>query len=652
MKTRRFNLLSAMLLLGVLCLGFASCGGDDDDGDGGGGQGGDVNGIVETLRQYKWETTTDDWTVGDDWILGNEYNVTIYFMTDSYGVIRLSNRTYDSDEGVSLDVKPYAFTYEVNGNTVDILLENGEEWDPLTYSHNRLVQGGTVFEAKERTADDNVWLAKHGPKTGKCGDGLTYIYTELSRTLTISGDGEMYDYNAGGQPWDGYYIEYVVIEEGVTSVGANAFNGFWNVGEVEMPKTLTKIGSLAFQGTLLSEVYLPDAVKEIGMGAFSGCSYLKDFHFDKEKSKLETIGDDAFLGSPLKFYNLTLPANLRHIGRMAFMDATFTLLALNEKLETIGTACFMGVKDDLVIPNSVKSIDAMAFNGSFNKVTIGTGLEELGDYAFASTARSGKMYINRSVPPATDGDVIGDNMERNWTLYVPVGAKSTYSRTAPWSEFKSIIEDASLEGGDGEAGEDGTTGDESGDISYTGTVQGHHYVDLGLSVKWATCNVGATEPSEYGGLYGWGDATGNKVSIDLDDYPSANPPMDISGTQYDIAYKKWGNKWRMPTSDELRELVSECSWTEKTLNGVDGVECTGPNGNSIFFPYGGHRDGSTVKNKGFYGDYWSSTRGEGSWKPEIGIQYATHMILYSSTNVIVNASSKRYMGHSVRPVTD
>ena len=154
------------------------------------------------------------------------------------------------------------------------------------------------------------------------------------------------------------------------------------------------------------------------------------------------------------------------------------------------------------------------------------------------------------------------------------------------------------------------------------------------------------------GLYGWGDATGNKVSIDLDDYPSANPPMDISGTQYDIAYKKWGNKWRMPTSDELRELVSECSWTEKTLNGVDGVECTGPNGNSIFFPYGGHRDGSTVKNKGFYGDYWSSTRGEGSWKPEIGIQYATHMILYSSTNVIVNASSKRYMGHSVRPVTD
>lgn len=658
MKTIKITFLSALLFLSALCIGLLSCS-SDEGGEDSGDTGGNTGEIVEYLQKYKWEATDADWLLGDEWINGDIYYVTIYFLSDKYGVIRLANRSYDSDDGVSLDVESYVFTYSVSGTTIRIELENGERWDPLTFSIDRLVQGGTVFEAKKMNSDDYSWINEHGPKTGKCGDNVSWAYTELSNTLTISGEGEMYDYNAGKQPWSDLNFYYVVIEEGVTSVGANAFNNFVNVTEVELPGTLTKIGDLSFQGTLLRDVYISGNVKEIGYGAFAGCNYLKKLSLYSDGSKLEKIGDDAFMGCPLQFYNLELPSNLISVGNRAFMDATFTRLTLNDKLETIGDACFLGVKGDLIIPNSVKNIGSMSFGGSFDKVVIGTGVEKLGRYAFDSTARSGKMYVNLGVPPRADGNIIGNNGsvsglggESNWTLYVPVGAKKAYSNITPWDEFKSIVEDASLDSGGVESGDGDASDDDSEDMSYTGTVQGHDYVDLGLSVKWATCNVGADSPSEYGGLYGWGDATGNKVSVDLDDYPNANPPANISGTQYDIAYNKWGNKWRIPTSDELRELKSECSWQEKTLNGINGLECIGPNGNSIFFPFGGIREGSNIMNKGDSGDYWSANSNENGMKPEFSIQYATHLMLSSSSHIIVNVSCKRYMGLSIRPVTE
>lgn len=101
-------------------------------------------------------------------------------------------------------------------------------------------------------------------------------------------------------------------------------------------------------------------------------------------------------------------------------------------------------------------------------------------------------------------------------------------------------------------------------------------VDLGLSVNWAECNVGASEPQEFGLLTSYGNVEGRLT---------ANPPaINISGTSKDIARVKLGEPWRMPTYDELLELLSECTWNHEEYQGVPGMRVTGPNGNSIFFP--------------------------------------------------------------------
>lgn len=129
-------------------------------------------------------------------------------------------------------------------------------------------------------------------------------------------------------------------------------------------------------------------------------------------------------------------------------------------------------------------------------------------------------------------------------------------------------------------------------------------VDLGLSVLWASCNVGATSPEEFGDLYAWGE-TETKSSFseyyylyyNKDTYSYIDIGKDIGGTDYDAAHVKWGGNWRMPTPEEIEELRSKCSWKWSTINKATGYIVTGTNGNSIFLPV-----------KSSYNDtlYWSS----------------------------------------------
>lgn len=139
------------------------------------------------------------------------------------------------------------------------------------------------------------------------------------------------------------------------------------------------------------------------------------------------------------------------------------------------------------------------------------------------------------------------------------------------------------------------------------TMSNAQYVDLGLSVKWATCNIGANSPSDYGGLYGWGDVTGEKTSTDLSLYPTSNPPENISATEYDIAYCKLGKGWRMPTDEELTELKTKCKWEWTDINGINGYKVIGKNGNYIFLPASGIRKGNTIVDRGENIYYWSGT---------------------------------------------
>lgn len=139
----------------------------------------------------------------------------------------------------------------------------------------------------------------------------------------------------------------------------------------------------------------------------------------------------------------------------------------------------------------------------------------------------------------------------------------------------------------------------------TGTLNGHAWVDLGLpdGTKWATCNVGASTPEDYGDYYAWGETT-TKATYEQDNwkYKNVNIGVDIAGTQYDVAHVKWGSTWKMPSKSQMETLMNNCSHAYTTQNGVKGIKFTGPNGNSIFLPAArGYRfaDG--------YGMYWTST---------------------------------------------
>ena len=153
---------------------------------------------------------------------------------------------------------------------------------------------------------------------------------------------------------------------------------------------------------------------------------------------------------------------------------------------------------------------------------------------------------------------------------------------------------------------------------------GHEYVDLGLSVKWATCNVGATKPEEYGDYFAWGE-TVTKSSYPWGNYKyskgssktltkyctnSSYGTID-NKTQLDLsddaARANWGGNWRMPTDVEITELCTECTWTWITQNGVNGYKVTGSNGNSIFLPAAGYYNGSQLYDKGSEGRYWSGS---------------------------------------------
>lgn len=196
----------------------------------------------------------------------------------------------------------------------------------------------------------------------------------------------------------------------------------------------------------------------------------------------------------------------------------------------------------------------------------------------------------------------------------------------------------------------------------TGIVQGHEYVDLGLSVYWATCNVGANSPEDFGGYYAWGETEEKsdysedtyKYAVDSDRNGSYNfweewisIGSNISGTQYDVAHVKWGGTWRMPTLNEIKELMYNCSWKWTKYNGVKGQLVTGRNGNSIFLPAAGGRPGTSVDEVGSLGYYWSATEHSSDYHMVYGLGFSNDGCWWDHSSYWTHS----YIGHTVRPVT-
>ncbi len=202
------------------------------------------------------------------------------------------------------------------------------------------------------------------------------------------------------------------------------------------------------------------------------------------------------------------------------------------------------------------------------------------------------------------------------------------------------------------------------DYNKTGTNNGQDYVDLGLSVKWATCNVGASSPSVYGDYYAWGEtstktdysestykyANGSYYTKYCDDSKYGNNGYTDNRTTLessdDVAHQKWGGSWRMPTHEEFQELIDNCTWSWTTMSGVNGYKVTsmksGYTGRSLFLPAAGFRDGTSLYYARESGYYWSSSLGTGG-------PYNAKVLGFKSDRYGRSGSGRDY-GLSVRPV--
>lgn len=270
--------------------------------------------------------------------------------------------------------------------------------------------------------------------TGKCGENVTYSFDESTGVLTISGTGDMSQWPEDDSPWYGNtHIKTLIIDEGVTSIGARAFQSCSNLSNVQLPNSLISIDSEAFYNCRsLTNITIPNGVSKINHSAFESCTNLTSFNvnagnsnyssqdgvlFNKDKTELiqypvgnerttydipnsvRSIGDYAF-SKCANLSNVTIPSSVTNIGDFAFQDCTsLTSVNIPNSVKTIGGDTFSGCTNltSVTIGNGVTSIDFTPFFDCSN-------LNEIIYNGTTSQWTSIQGYINVSIPvKCTDG---------------------------------------------------------------------------------------------------------------------------------------------------------------------------------------------------------------------------------------------------------
>ncbi|MDE7347983.1 MAG: hypothetical protein K2N48_14730, partial [Muribaculaceae bacterium] len=189
------------------------------------------------------------------------------------------------------------------------------------------------------------------------------------------------------------------------------------------------------------------------------------------------------------------------------------------------------------------------------------------------------------------------------------------------------------------------------------TINGHEWVDLGLpsGTRWATYNVGAGSPEEFGDFYSWGETEPKSEYVDINSLTHRkdfkwlvkNGIINEDGeltNEHDAATTVWGEPWRMPTEEEFGELIDLCEWQFTSYYGVNGYLVTGPNEQTLFIVAAGFQQGEEPEYVGEYGDYWTSTV-----VPEL---IGASCSLGYSPKSYGRRRYARFVGRSIRPVLD
>lgn len=503
------------------------------------------------------------------------------------------------------------------------------------------------------------------------GDGEV-SYAEAASATTLSG--LFTDWNTVTS------FEEIKYFTGVTST-ENVFTGLTQLDSITIPAQITTLGTFE-NCTALKIVILPDTLNSLPDNCFSRCSALQKVILPPG---LRTLPSKCFSECEV-LTQVELPAGLVDIKDECFKDCkALSSLPLPATVTSISKYAFHNCKSliEMTLPIGMTTLPAGLFCGCTSLTTISwpSNLQSIGGYAFSDCYFENNEYtlelpasvtsigtnafigLRHLLIPSTSSVSIssrafGDPLVYCTYLYVPSGKIEMYKIRTNWSEYANRIR---------------PMGDYPIDKPEWGTIA--EPVDLGLSVKWAPWNVGASAPMEYGNYFAWGETGGEWEKEQKSDYSWSTYKWCMNGsssqlTKYctnssygyngfidnktvldlkdDAAAAIWGGSWRMPTNDELDELKTQCTWTWTTLNGVYGSKVTsnkeGYTEKWIFLPAAGYQDGTRLYNVDYYGYLGSSSLNTNF------PSYSYHV--YYNSYYVDWRGFYRCFGLSVRPVCD
>ena len=441
----------------------------------------------------------------------------------------------------------------------------------------------------------------------------------------------------------------IIIPSGVISIGSYAFGDCSSLSSIELSSGVITIENSAFQScTSLTNVSIPSSVTSIGSYAFKGCSSLSTIELP---TNLNTIGQYAFSGCAL-LVSINIPSGVS-LDKGVFSDcSSLKYVTLPSDMTSLPDYCFQNCTALTTItwPENLQSIGSWAFYGCRFKEN-GCSLElpstvtTIGDYAFEK--------LHHLIIPSNSVVSISENsFVKNYTyLYVPAGNVEMYRVRTNWIDYADRIMPIS----------------EYRFNFFGGTVG--EAIDLGLSVKWASWNVGASSSEEYGAYFSWGETEPSfENNYIWDDYLLCNGSSNKlikynNNSSYgtvdnkiilepgdDAACVNWGGAWRMPTLAEQQELLSNCTIAFIQINGVNGCLLTsnidGYTDSSIFLPAAGNRGNKMYNWQGRRGFYSSSSLNTDG-------PHSRHEIMINlEDRTVKEGSGPRYYGFTIRPVCE
>ncbi len=296
-------------------------------------------------------------------------------------------------------------------------------------------------------ADENwkqLLYLSAGELSGTCGDYLIWTFTTADCTLSISGRGEMYDYNyPSDQPWYNFNqgIKNISLPDGMTSIGDEAFYGCSALTQVTIPDGVTSIGGAAFDNcSALTQVDIPNSVTSIGDYAFYNCSALTQVILP---NSVTNIGGRAFANC----YALTqvdIPNSVTSIGFDAFLGTALYNNANNWTNNVLYIDnCLIEAKEELSgsyeIAAGTRVIAHSAFVrcSALTQVTIPSSVKSIGSYAFWNCSALTEMTVLPTVPP-TVGSYAFNGGSHDIPVYVPAESLEAYKAVKGWKEFTNL----------------------------------------------------------------------------------------------------------------------------------------------------------------------------------------------------------------------